>query len=97
VASPALRCTQTVEPYADSLGTFLELDERLGEQTTSGQVGRAVDALLDRRKPTVVCTHRPTLPLLWAALGLDGPRLSPAGVLVVHHRKGRVVALEELR
>ncbi len=96
VSSPALRCTQTVEPYADTLGTFLEVDERLGEETTSGQVGRSVDALLERRKPTVVCTHRPTLPLLWAALGIDGPRMAPGAALVVHHRKGRVVAVEEL-
>ncbi len=96
VSSPALRCTQTVEPYADSLGTFLEIDERLGEDTSSSLVGRSVDALLERRKPTVACTHRPTMPLVWAALGLDGASLKPGRALVVHHRKGHVIATEDL-
>jgi 8-oxo-dGTP diphosphatase len=42
-----------------------------------------------------VCTHRPVLPLVLAAVGVrDGVRLETGEMLVVHHRKGRIVATE---
>ena len=43
----------------------------------------------------MLCTHRPVLPAVFDALGLDDPQLDPGGMLVVHHRKGRVVATEQ--
>ncbi|MGA8987607.1 NUDIX hydrolase [Aeromicrobium sp.] len=96
VSSPAVRCTQTVEPYADSISTFLEIDERLAENTRASKVGRAVDALLDRKKPAVLCSHRPTLPWVFDALGMDVEDLAAGEAVVVHHRKGSVVAVEPL-
>src|SRR5689334_15760981 len=47
VSSPAVRCAQTVEPYAHSISTFLEIDDRLAEDTRAAQVERSVAALLD--------------------------------------------------
>ena len=86
VSSPAVRCAQTVEPYAHSISTFLEIDDRLSEDTRASQVQRSVAALMDRKKPVVLCTHRPTLPWVLDAIGVDQQDLAPGAGLVVHHR-----------
>lgn len=94
VSSPALRCAQTVEPYAHSISTFLEIDDRLGEDTRASQVQRAVEALLDRKRPVVLCTHRPTLPWVFESVGIETPDLAPGEAVVLHHRKGELFASE---
>jgi len=94
VSSPAARTVQTVDPYVAATDEVLELDDRLAEGTPRGQVERVVEALLGTKRPTVLCTHRPTLPAVYAALDISGPVLSPGHALVVHHRKGEVVATE---
>ena len=43
----------------------------------------------------MLCTNRPVLTLVLAALGLEERRMEPGAMLVVHHRKGRPVAVEE--
>jgi 8-oxo-dGTP diphosphatase len=43
----------------------------------------------------VVCTHRPVLPWVLRALGVEERELPPTGLVVVHHRRGRPVAVEE--
>lgn len=96
VTSPATRCGQTVEPFAHGLSTFLEVDDRLGEDTRFAQVSRSVTALLDHKKPTVLCTHRPTLPWVFDAVGADAVDLKPGEGVVLHHRKGAVLATETL-
>jgi 8-oxo-dGTP pyrophosphatase MutT (NUDIX family)/phosphohistidine phosphatase SixA len=96
VSSPAVRCTQTVEPYARSVSTFLEIDDRLSEQTRPALVRRSIDALMDRKKPVVLCSHRPTLPWVLEAIGIDVDGLAPGAGLVVHHRGGIVHAVEKL-
>lgn len=96
VSSPAVRCTQTVEPYAQSISTFLEIDDRLSEDTKPGQVQRSLAAMMDRKKPVVLSTHRPTLPWVFEAIGTDLVDLSPGQGVVVHHYKGEVLATEFL-
>lgn len=96
VSSPAVRCAQTVEPYAHSISTFLEIDDRLAEDTRAAQVTRSVTALLDRKKPVVLCSHRPTLPWIFDAVGTDVHALATGEAIVVHHRKGKVIATEKL-
>jgi 8-oxo-dGTP diphosphatase len=96
VSSPAVRCAQTVEPYAHSISTFLEIDDRLSEDTRAAQVTRSVAALLDRKKPVVLCSHRPTLPWIFDAIGTDVHELATGEAIVVHHRKGAVIATEKL-
>jgi 8-oxo-dGTP diphosphatase len=95
VSSPAVRCAQTVEPYAVSANALLEVDERLTEETTPKRVARAIETILERKRPTVVCTHRPTLPWVFATLGIEPHELAQGEGIVVHHRKGRVVATEQ--
>jgi 8-oxo-dGTP diphosphatase len=96
VSSPAVRCAQTVEPYAHSISTFLEIDDRLAEDTRAAQVDRSVTALLDRKKPVALCSHRPTLPWIFDAIGTDVHELATGEAIVVHHRKGKVIATEKL-
>ncbi|GAA3516820.1 NUDIX hydrolase [Aeromicrobium panaciterrae] len=96
VSSPALRCAQTVEPYAYSISTFIEIDERLSEQTDANQVHRSVESMLDRGRPVVLCSHRPTLPWIFQSIGTDAYDLGTGEGVVVHHRKGVVLAVEKL-
>ena len=56
-----------------------------------------VTALLAADSSAVLCTHRPVLPVVLEALGLADVKLEPAEMLVVHHRKGAVVAAERVQ
>jgi 8-oxo-dGTP diphosphatase len=98
VSSSSTRCWASVAPYADVAGLALEVTDALSEEDAKPQlVTREVRRLLAERRPVVLCTHRPVLPLVFDALGLDDedrPRLQPGAFLVVHHRHRRPVALE---
>ena len=96
VSSPAVRCAQTVEPYAHSMSTFLEIDDRMFEEAKPSLVRRSMVALLDRKKPTVVCTHRPNMPTVFDELGLAFMDLKAGELAVIHHQKGRVCAVEHI-
>ena len=93
--SPSLRCVDTVAPFTDATGWPVETHVDLGEEgaTTKGVV-RLVDSLLDGNESTVICSHRPVLPTVLDALGAPDADLEPGSMMVVHHRKGRVVATE---
>ncbi|WKN48083.1 NUDIX domain-containing protein [Nocardioides sp. Arc9.136] len=97
VSSSSTRCLETVLPYAGAAGLAPHEERLLSEEdATPAAVRRVVADLLDRRDPTLLCSHRPVLPHVAAALGLPDPRLAPAGLLVAHHRRGAVVASESL-
>jgi 8-oxo-dGTP diphosphatase len=95
--SSSTRCVQTVTPYVDSTGWPVKLYDELSEEdaTVDGVVD-VVDSLLDAGESTVLCTHRPVLPTVFDALRVPEVKLEPGGMLVVHHRKGKVVATEVL-
>lgn len=106
VSSTSVRCVQTVTPYADAAG--LPVDTRAGlseEEATGESVQRVVDELLAADQGSVLCTHRPVLPVVYDALGLlpgeradeRGDQLAPAEMLVVHVHQGGVVAVERHR
>ncbi len=97
-SSSSTRCVQTVTPYADVTGWPVKLYDELSEEgaTVDGVVD-LVDALLDGGESTVLCTHRPVLPTVLDALRVPEVKLEPGAMLVVHHRKGRVVASELLQ
>ena len=90
VSSPAVRCVETVRPYAELHGMKLETDPELTE-ISYVHAPRAVVAwlreLIERRRGTVACTHGPLLdelisavlynPGLGGCTGIDsGPTLS---------------------
>lgn len=94
-SSSSTRCVQTVAPYVDTTGWPVKLYDELSEEDASVDgVVDLVDGLLDGDESVVVCTHRPVLPTVLDALGVPDVKLDPAAMLVVHHRKGRVVATE---
>jgi 8-oxo-dGTP pyrophosphatase MutT (NUDIX family)/phosphohistidine phosphatase SixA len=94
LTSPAMRCAQTVETYARSIKALMEVDDRLAEETKPARVDRSVATAVDRKGPLVICTHRPTLPWVFESLRLEPRELAPGEGVVVHHRRGRVVAVE---
>jgi 8-oxo-dGTP pyrophosphatase MutT (NUDIX family)/phosphohistidine phosphatase SixA len=96
--SSSTRCVQSVTPYVDTTGWPVKKYDELSEEdaTTEGVVG-LVGALLDSGESTVLCTHRPVLPTVLDALRVPQVKLEPGGMLVAHHRKGRVVATEVLQ
>ena len=114
VSSPWERCLETVQPYLDASGASLRTKGRLsedGHRRDPAKVARLVTKLLGRRRPVVVCTHRPVLTTLLgtlaghsaAGVGDSFPRadpyLVPGEVLVAHVSTagGRVVAVERHR
>ncbi len=95
VTSSSLRCVQTVAPYAASSGWQVQETDGLSEEdATAESVVEIVDELLDGKESALLCTHRPVLPSVLDALGVEADKLAPGELLVVHHRKARVLAVE---
>lgn len=95
VSSTAYRCVQTLVPYADATAREIETVAVVSEEEASVEgVVDVVDELLDDGSRTVLCTHRPVLPDVFFTLGLADPELEPGQLLVVHHRRGAIVATE---
>ncbi|MEP6815820.1 MAG: NUDIX hydrolase [Marmoricola sp.] len=95
VTSTSIRCIQTVQPYADEHVLAVSATPVLSEEYAErNAVCDLVGSLMSGTEPTVVCSHRPVLPLLVEHLGVDVPSLRPAEMLVMHHRNGRVRAAE---
>ncbi len=95
VTSSSSRCSQTLEPYATYAGRGVEPRDALSEEDASAAgVTALVDELLEDDRGTVLCTHRPVLPTVLDALGIETDKLAPAEMVVVHHRRGVVLAVE---
>jgi 8-oxo-dGTP diphosphatase len=95
LTSPSKRCRDTVGPYADD--QVLPLEEVPGvdeEGFTADSVNETVAMLLAQKESAVLCSHRPVLPEILAALGVAEEPLALGEMVVCHHRKGRVVATE---
>jgi 8-oxo-dGTP pyrophosphatase MutT (NUDIX family)/phosphohistidine phosphatase SixA len=95
VSSSSTRCVETVAPYVDATGRKPELVDGLSEQdATRKSVAGVVEDLVAGDEGAVLCTHRPVLPKVFEALGVKDPGLDLGEMLVVHVRKGEVVATE---
>ncbi|GAA4820210.1 NUDIX domain-containing protein [Nocardioides caeni] len=99
VTSPSTRCVQTVAPYAATTGFEPDLRSGLTEEEASQRaVEEIVGEALEADAGTVVCSHRPVLPLVYDAAGLGARSAAvpqeTGEMLVLHVRKGRVVAVE---
>lgn len=112
VSSDSLRCLDTVRPFATAERRHVEHEPRVTEEAHDESPPGAAEAALELMAdptPTVLCSHRPVLPTLFAALSdlpespfeprsvLDEPLA--AGSFVVVHRsfsrgEPRVVAVE---
>lgn len=96
VSSSATRCLQTVEPFAQATGRLVRSDPRLTEKAARAQLEAGVAEALEAKAPTVLCSHRPALPAVFAHLKLTYPDLKPGEGVVVHHRDGQIFATEHL-
>ena len=95
VSSSSTRCVETVAPYVDATGRKPELVDGLSEQdATRKSVAGVVEELVAGDEGAVLCTHRPVLPKVFEALCVKDPGLDLGEMLVVHVRKGEVVATE---
>ena len=63
ISSPALRCVQTVQPYADKLGVTVELSERLSTHAHLAAVELCWQLTFSEATDStvVLCTHREVL------------------------------------
>ncbi|NTV39328.1 MAG: NUDIX hydrolase [Demequinaceae bacterium] len=99
VSSAAVRCVQTVLPYAQAAGLPVRGYESLTEESHRKHpdaTAATYASLLGKRRSRVVCVHRPTLPVMVAllraritgktrgALPRTMPFLPAGGVLVAH-------------
>lgn len=91
LASPSRRCVQTLQPCPRPIEEVSSLSE---EDRDADRVGALLDELLGSRRPTVLCTHRPVLPVVLDHLGIIEEPLAPGELVVAHHRRGRVIATE---
>jgi 8-oxo-dGTP diphosphatase len=95
VTSSSVRCVDTVTPYAERSGWPITRTPRLSEEdATAKKVLRIVDELLHADEDAVLCSHRPVLPSVYDAIGIPAEHHSTGELVVVHHRRGRVRALE---
>jgi len=90
ISSPALRCTETVRPFAAAFGGTVEAEVRLapyGHSTDfpprtglADALRRLLSDLLADRRPAVLCLHRENLPDALAAVcsALGAPAAVPA-------------------
>jgi len=95
-SSDALRCIDTITPYADTKKASIALEPLFSEDGfDAGKSGsfKRLDTILTIDEPVVVCTHRPLLPELLKHLqrkiGLAkskhlDPALPPGGFIVLH-------------
>lgn len=94
-SSSSTRCVETLLPYSGASGAEIEATPALSEEdATADGVRTLVRGLAERHRRSVICTHRPVLPEVFAALGLPDTRLEPGEMCVVHLRKGTVLATE---
>jgi 8-oxo-dGTP diphosphatase len=90
ISSPALRCTETVRPYAEGSGGTVEAEACLipygrspdfsSRTEQAGALRHLLSALVAQRRPVVLCLHRENLPEVLAATcaALGVPAAVPA-------------------
>jgi 8-oxo-dGTP diphosphatase len=90
-SSSSTRCVQTMRPYARQLRTEVEtwsiLSEEHGESNPKDVrtlVQRLARTAVQEDRPLVVSGHRPVLPTMFEALGVDPRPLTPGAAAVVH-------------
>jgi len=95
LTSSSTRCVQTIAPYAQhQVLPVAEVDELSEELFDELAAGVFLTDLLNTPGPSVLCSHRPVLPRLFELLGITEEPLSPAELVVCHHRRGKLVATE---
>lgn len=115
LSSPWARCMQTVYPYAQAQGLSIKEKRALTEDSYRRDAQKSLkvaEAFCDRGdRSALLCTHRPVLPAVLAALEARAPKalrqalpqqdpfLKPGELLVaqVSLLQGRLVSLEQVK
>lgn len=93
LSSDSVRCIHTLRPLASNSGLKIETDAALSEEAlseggapdqTRATVVAARNAAVAAAEPVLICSHRPTLPEVFAALDLPPVPLTPGSFVVVH-------------
>jgi 8-oxo-dGTP diphosphatase len=58
-------------------------------------VAPIVQRILASNTRTVICSHRPVIPDIFATAGVAEIGLAPASMVVLHRRQGKVLDLEQ--
>lgn len=91
VSSPATRCYETLRPYSKHTGLPIETHPILTEE--EGAHDHPAVAKFVRKlargftEPTALCGHRPVLPAIFTAFGLDPRPMVVSEVIVLHRDK----------
>lgn len=99
ISSDALRCRQTVQPFAAAADVAIDEDHRLSEDTAPRKIRRVVQEAVEHAvgsgRAVVLCSHRPTMPDVFATLEMPVVNLTPSSFVVAHlDRDRRVQAVE---
>jgi 8-oxo-dGTP pyrophosphatase MutT (NUDIX family)/phosphohistidine phosphatase SixA len=98
LSSDAVRCVHTLRPLAISSGLEIETDPALSEQGTPEHIRATVIAARNKAvasgEPALICSHRPTLPDVFATLDVPPVPLT-AGAFVVVHLDGSGSAISQ--
>jgi 8-oxo-dGTP pyrophosphatase MutT (NUDIX family)/phosphohistidine phosphatase SixA len=96
LSSDAARCVDTVLPYVNSGPVAIRLDAALSQDAMNARrISREVGRAMESSDRIAICSHRPVLPVIFEAIGIEPVALDPAGVVVVHRHEGKLVALEQ--
>ncbi len=96
VTSDAVRCVDTMLPFVNGYDIKSRLDPGLSEDRASKKsLAKAAARALGSEKRMAICTHRPVLPGLCAALGIGDTELDPGGMIVIHRARGKVLSIEK--
>jgi 8-oxo-dGTP diphosphatase len=96
VTSDAVRCVDTMLPFVNAGKVKSRLDPGLSEdRATKKSIAKAAARALNSEKRLAICTHRPLLPGLCAALGIGETELDPGGMIVIHRAAGKVRSVEK--
>ena len=103
--SDAIRCYDTVEPMAKSLGLKLEVSSKVSESSFKKDKDAAFDYAKDLMKAdnrVLLCSHNPILPKMLNKLGknsdvdTDEEKLSPADALVIHRIGKEIIQIDRI-
>jgi 8-oxo-(d)GTP phosphatase len=95
ISSDAARCVDTVLPYVNSASVTIRLDSAFSQQGVNARkIARRLGRAMDGGERIAVCSHRPVLPVIFEAIGMEAVSLDPAGVVTVHRLDGKVVSVE---
>jgi 8-oxo-(d)GTP phosphatase len=115
ISSPWTRCIQTITPYVKIRKLKIKRCEAITEASHHRKPKKAaavLEGLFDKRKPVVVCTHRPVLPTVIKEMSKhmqdsmsdrfpkSDPYLSPGEAWIMHvscMHHGRIVSLEQYK